>query len=179
MTCFPAPCHPLGWALGAPEEYIAVLVLKEYTGLGCRGEPGVETGHQNAVSQGLWERSRRGAGEEVTNPPWEPPNRGGAVKDEPAQMSAVDHQCRWPCLREENLGWGESKGQRSPECSQEGSLESGDLPWWEEPLKGFTQELGTLRPFLQKAPQEQGLRKRGLTRDPEPWGSSPLNSRAS
>lgn len=64
MECFPAPCHPLGWVLpsglcvtlwavrhplgwasGALEEYIAVLALKEDTGLGCRGEPGVQTDH--------------------------------------------------------------------------------------------------------------------------------------
>lgn len=31
----------------------------------------------------------------------------------------------------------------------------GDFPWWEEPLKGFTQELGRLRPALQKTPWEQ------------------------
>lgn len=70
-------------------------------------------------------------------------------------MSSIDHLCRWPRLREEKLGRGESKCQRSPECSEKGSLESGrygDFPWWEEPLKGFTQELSRLRSALQKFP---------------------------
>lgn len=59
LKCFPAPCHPLGWA---SREYIAVLVLKEDADLGCRGEPGVETDHENAVSQGLGEGSGEGEG---------------------------------------------------------------------------------------------------------------------
>lgn len=37
----------------------------------------------------------------------------------------------------------------------------GDFPWRREPVKGFTQELGTLRPALQKL-LECGLRKRSL-----------------
>lgn len=63
-------------------------------------------------------------GEEVTNPPWEMLNRGDAVQHEPGKVSSIDRLCRWPRLREENLGRGESKCPRSPECSEKGNLES-------------------------------------------------------
>lgn len=96
------------------------------------------------------------------------PHRPGAVPDELGKVSSTDHLCRWPCLREENLGRERASARGAQNVLREEVWRVdryGDFPWRREPLKGFTQELGTLRPALQKLPGnsvECGLRKRSL-----------------
>lgn len=110
------------------------------------------TGHVARVLGG----EQMGRGEEVNNSPCETPNRGGAVYNEPEKASSVGHLCRRPSFRGKNI-WldrAESTCQRSPGCSKEGSLGKSGADtrtfscWQEEPLKGCTQELGTLGPAL-------------------------------
>lgn len=84
----------------------------------------------------LAEEQTRNRREEVTNSPWEMPNRGGTVHDEPGKVSSIDRLCRRPSQREENLGRGEIMCQRSPGCSKKGSLVRMGEAWGLSPVDG-------------------------------------------